>query len=79
MLVYIFFWDTMLCIYCFWVALPHTHFLWDIFENYGLGLGLALFRLGTQMGSAMKKDFDLSWEFFRAFRENLGFETCFKF
>ena len=26
-------------------------FLWDIyFENHGLGLGLALFRLGTRVG-----------------------------
>ena len=57
----------------------HAFFMGYIFENYGLDLGLALFRLGTQMGSAMKKGFDLSWKFFRAFRENLGFETCFKF
>ena len=58
----------------------HTRiFYGTYFENYGLGLGPALFRLGTQMGSAMKKDFDFSWEFFRAFRENLGFETRFKF
>jgi hypothetical protein len=73
----------MLRIYGFWVALPHTHFffffLWDIyFENHELGLGLALFRLGTQVGPAMKKNFDLSWKFFRTFSENLGFETCFK-
>jgi hypothetical protein len=26
------------------------------FENYGLGLGLALFRLGTQVGPVMKKN-----------------------
>uniref|UniRef100_A0A2N9IQ76 Aminotransferase-like plant mobile domain-containing protein n=1 Tax=Fagus sylvatica TaxID=28930 RepID=A0A2N9IQ76_FAGSY len=41
--------------------------------------GLALFSLGIQVGPAMKKNFDLSWKFFRSFRENLGFETCFKF
>ena len=58
----------------------HTRiFYGSYFENFGLGLGLALFRLGTQMGPAMKKNFDLSRKFFRAFRENLGFETCFKF
>jgi hypothetical protein len=29
------------------------------FKNHGLGLGLALFRLGTRMGPAMKKS--LAW------------------
>jgi hypothetical protein len=54
----------------------HAYF---IFENYGLGLGLALFSLGIQVGPAMQKNFNLSWKFFQIFRENLGFETCFKF
>jgi hypothetical protein len=49
------------------------------FENHGLGLGTALFRLGIQVGPAMQKNFNLSWKFFQIFRENLGFETCFKF
>jgi hypothetical protein len=79
-IIFIFFW--VCChafiilfyfIFFFWIALPCTHF----FENYGLGLGLALFSLGIQVGPAMKKN--LSWKFFRSFRENLGFETCFKF
>ena len=47
MLVYYFF---------FWGALPCMRF----FENYELGLGLALFSLGIQVGPAMKKNFDLS-------------------
>jgi hypothetical protein len=65
-------------------------FLWGIFfyfiiiiifffENHGLGLGTALFRLGIQVGPAMQKNFNLSWKFFQIFRQNLGFETCFKF
>ena len=57
----------------------HAFFYGTYFENYGLGLGLALFRLGIQMGPEMKKDFDLSQKFFQTFRENLGFETRFKF
>ena len=58
----------------------HTRiFYGTFFENYGLGLGLALFRLGIQMGPEMKKDFNLSRKFFQTFRENLGFETRFKF
>jgi hypothetical protein len=53
--------------------------LFFFFENHGLGLGTALFRLGIQVGPAMQKNFNLSWKFFQIFRENLGFETCFKF
>jgi hypothetical protein len=35
-------------------------FFWGTyFENHGLGLGLALFRLGTRVGPAMKKN--LAW------------------
>jgi hypothetical protein len=41
-------------------------FLWGIFfENHGLGLGPALFRLGTRVGPAMQKNFNLSWKFFQ--------------
>jgi hypothetical protein len=74
------------------VATHTLFFLWGIFffifyyyyyifffENHGLGLGTALFRLGIQVGPAMQKNFNLSWKFFQIFRENLGFETCFKF
>jgi hypothetical protein len=73
------------------VATRTLFFLWGIFfifiiiiiyiffENHGLGLGTALFRLGTRVGPAMQKNFNLSWKFFQIFRENLGFETCFKF
>ena len=50
-LLCIFFWGTMSCIYYFWGTLLRTHFLWGIyFENYGLNLGLTLFRPGTRMG-----------------------------
>jgi hypothetical protein len=42
------------------------------FENHGLNVGLALFRLGTRVGPAMQKNFNLSWKFFQIFRENLG-------
>jgi hypothetical protein len=85
MLVYFFFWGGALCFAFIALGLRcHTRiffffFYGTYFENYGLGLGLALFRLGTQIGPAMKKSFDLSRKFFRTFRENLGFETCFKF
>ena len=85
MLVYIYFFGTLcraFIVFFFWVALPHTHFFFfygTYFVNYGLGLGLALFRLGIQMGPEMKKGFNLSRKFFQTFRENLGFETRFKF
>jgi hypothetical protein len=87
-----FFWGggTMSCLYCSRVALLRilsffcgAYFFFIIiiifFENHGLGLGTALFRLGIQVGPAMQKNFNLSWKFFQIFRENLGFETCFKF
>jgi hypothetical protein len=61
--------------FIFLLLLLYTFF----FENHGLGLGTALFRLGTRVGPAMQKNFNLSWKFFQIFRENLGFETCFKF
>jgi hypothetical protein len=54
-------------------------FIIFFFENHGLGLGTALFRLGTQVESRNAEEFNLSWKFFQIFRENLGFETCFKF
>jgi hypothetical protein len=57
----------------------YYYFFFFFFENHGLGLGTALFRLGIQVGPAMQKNFNLSWKFFQIFRENLGFETCFKF
>jgi hypothetical protein len=84
----------MSCLYCSRVALLRIlsffcgayFFLFFIiiiihffFENHGLGLGTALFRLGTRASPAMQKNFNLPWEFFQIFRENLGFETCFKF
>jgi hypothetical protein len=57
----------------------YYYYYYFFFENHGLGLGTALFRLGIQVGPAMQKNFNLSWKFFQIFRENLGFETCFKF
>ena len=81
--IWVFFLDTifivMLVYFFLGCVATHAFFYGTYFENYGLGLGLALFRLRTQMGPAMKKNFDLSRKFFRIFRENLGFETCFKF
>jgi hypothetical protein len=66
-------------IYLFIYLLLLLLLLLFFFENHGLGLGTALFRLGIQVGPAMQKNFNLSWKFFQIFRENLGFETCFKF
>jgi hypothetical protein len=63
-------------IYLFFIYLFYYYFF---FENHGLGLETALFSLGIQVGPAMQKNFNLSWKFFQIFRENLGFETCFKF
>jgi hypothetical protein len=57
----------------------YYYYYFFFFENHGLGLGTASFRLGIQVGPAMQKNFNLSWKFFQIFRENLGFETCFKF
>jgi hypothetical protein len=78
MLVYIFFWGALCRAFATFGLRCHARiFLWDVyFENHELGLGLALFRLGTRVGPVMKKNFDLAWKFFRTFRENLGFETC---
>jgi hypothetical protein len=42
------------------------------FENHGLGLGTALFRLGTRVSPAMQKSFNLPWEFFQMVGENWG-------
>jgi hypothetical protein len=42
------------------------------FENHGLGLGPALFRLGTRVSPAMQKNFNLSWKFFQIVGENWG-------
>ena len=76
----LFFRGTMSCICCFFfflsfffgVALPHTHFFYGTyFENYGLGLGLALFRLGVKWVPRWRRI--LSRKFFQTFRENLGF------
>jgi hypothetical protein len=84
----------MSCLYCSRVALLrilsffcgsyfffffYYYYYTFFFENHGLGLGTALFRLGTRVSPAMQKHFNLSWKFFQIFRENLGFETCFKF
>jgi hypothetical protein len=66
-------------IYLFIIIIIIIIIIFFFFENHGLGLGTALFRLGIQVGPAMQKNFNLSWKFFQIFRENLGFETCFKF
>jgi hypothetical protein len=42
------------------------------FENHGLGLGTALFRLGTRVSPAMQKNFNLPWKFFQMVGENWG-------
>jgi hypothetical protein len=42
------------------------------FENHGLGLGTALFRLGTRVSPAMQKHFNLPWKFFQMVVENWG-------
>jgi hypothetical protein len=78
----------MSCLYCSRVALLRTlsFFLWGIFfffyyyyyyyifffENHGLGLGTALFRLGTRVSPAMQKNFNLPWKFFQMVGENWG-------
>jgi hypothetical protein len=46
--------------------------LYIFFENHGLGLGTALFRLGTRVSPAMQKNFNLPWEFFQMVGENWG-------
>jgi hypothetical protein len=88
MLVYFFLGGgTMSCLYCSRVALlrtlsffsmGHIFFIFIIiiiyffFENHGLGLGTALFRLGTRVSPAMQKNFNLPWKFFQMVRENWG-------
>jgi hypothetical protein len=80
MLVYIFlFWGTRSCLYCFLVALLRTlsffygaYIFFFFFENHGLGLGNALFRLGTRVSPAMQKNFNLPWKFFQMVGENWG-------
>jgi hypothetical protein len=42
------------------------------FENHGLGLGTALFRLGTRVSPVMQKNSNLPWEFFQMVGENWG-------
>jgi hypothetical protein len=77
----------MSCLYC---VATHTLFffygayflflllllLFLFFENHGLGLGTALFRLGTRVSPAMQKNFNLPWKFFQMVGGKLGFETC---
>jgi hypothetical protein len=46
--------------------------LYIFFENHGLGLGTALFRLGTRVSPAMQKNFNLPWKFFQMVGENWG-------
>jgi hypothetical protein len=86
MLVYFFFGGGVLC--RAFIALElrcYAHslfFLWGIFflllciffffENHGLGLGTALFRLGTRVSPAMQKNFNLPWKFFQMVGENWG-------
>jgi hypothetical protein len=76
----------MSCLYCSRVALLRTlsffffygaYFFFFIiiiiyffFENHGLGLGTALFRLGTRVSPAMQKNFNLPWKFFQMVGEN---------
>jgi hypothetical protein len=68
----------MSCLYCSWVALLRTlsffygAYLLFFFENHGLGLGPALFRLGTRVSPAMQKIFNLSWKFFQTVGETWG-------
>jgi hypothetical protein len=74
----------MSCLYCSRVALLRTlsffsygaYFLFLLlfffFENHGLGLGTALFRLGTRVSPAMQKNFNLPWKFFQMVGENWG-------
>jgi hypothetical protein len=64
----------MMLVYFFLGALSYTHF----FENFGLGLGLALFSLGIQVGPAMPKNFNLSWKFFQIFCAKLKSASHFK-
>jgi hypothetical protein len=44
--------------------------IYFFFENHGLGLGTALFRLGTRVSPAMQKNFNLPWKFFQMVGEN---------
>jgi hypothetical protein len=66
----------MSCLYCFRVALLRTlsffYGAYIFFENHGLGLGNALFRLGTRVSPAMQKNFNLPWKFFQMVGENWG-------
>jgi hypothetical protein len=77
----------MSCLYCSRVALLRTLFFFSMghiffffyyyyyiffFENHGLGLGTALFRLGTRVSPAMQKNFNLPWKFFQMVGENWG-------
>jgi hypothetical protein len=78
----------MSCLYCVATHTPFFFFffffLWGIFfiiiiffiyfffENHGLGLGTALFRLGTRVNPAMQKNFNLPWKFFQMVGENWG-------
>jgi hypothetical protein len=52
LLFIIFFYFYFFIIYFFDCVAVHAFF----FENYGLGLGLALFRLGTRVGPVTKKN-----------------------
>jgi hypothetical protein len=88
MLVYIFFLGGVLCrafialgSRCYahsLFSMGHIFFIFIIiiiyifFENHGLGLGTALFRLGTRVSPAMQKNFDLPWKFFQMVGENWG-------
>jgi hypothetical protein len=39
----------------------YYYYIFFFFENHGLGLGTALFRLGTRVSPAMQKHFNLPW------------------
>jgi hypothetical protein len=64
----------MMLVYFFGLCCHTRIFL----KNYGLGLGLALFSLGIQVGPAMQKNFNLSWKFFQIFRAKLKSASHFK-
>jgi hypothetical protein len=67
----------MMLVYIFFGLRCRTD-IFFFFENYGLGLGLALFSLGIQVGPAMQKNFNLSWKFFQIFRAKLKSASHFK-
>jgi hypothetical protein len=85
MMLVFFFWGGGGGVLCrAFIALLHTlsffpmghifyfYYYFFFFENHGLGLGTALFRLGTRVSPAMQKNFNLPWKFFQMVGENWG-------